>query len=79
MYLTVAFIISAYIPQNLIFSDGCETVSISEAILQAKVAIDENCPDYLNGYLALTDAIIDLIQNAKPSDSPGPLKKVWSV
>lgn len=60
-------------------SDGSETVSISQAILQAKRAIEENCPNYLNGYLALTDAIIDLIQNAKPSDfhaCAGPLKKV---
>lgn len=57
------------------------TVSIGEAVEQAKRALDENSPDYLQGYLALTDTILDHIMNAKcgndmPSRDHEKLKEV---
>ena len=54
------------------------TISIAQAIKLAKQAIVENHPDYLEGYLALNDSIVDLIESAKPPSTSDvePLKKV---
>ena len=71
--------ISAKLKYNFFFSDEPETISISQAIQQANRAISESCPDYLQGYLALTDSIIDHIENAKPSDPSTELKPLKKV
>ena len=64
----------------IIFSDEPKTISIAQAIKLAKRAIAENRPDYLEGYLALNDSIVDLIESAKPPTPSDvePLKKVWN-